>query len=137
MEVKEVAAPAAGVNLTDELLEVAPAAVVRRLGAEAKAGAHEVLPVGEHGLDVLRMVVGRVARLVVGLHVARVGDAAAGCRRGPVLVDVVRHALGVGQAVFACGPRVAPRGVEGIVGRGTGVAGETFLLGILPQEYTV
>ena len=138
VEVEQVAAPAALVDGLDEVLQVAPAAVMGALGAKTQARAHEVLPVGEHLLNGLRMVVGGVARLVVGLHDAGAAAAAAGGGRGPVLIDVVGHPFDVGQqALVALSPVVAPAGIQRRIGFCSAVGGQTALVHVPPLEDAV
>ena len=138
VHVEDVATPAASVDGVHELAEPAEAAVVRGRGAEAHARGHQVFPVVQDGLHVLRMVVRAVARLVVGLHVAGLGHAAAGGHGRPVLVDVVGHPFGIRQvAAVALPPVVAPRDVEGVHNQSPAIAGDTFLLVVIPLEHAV
>ena len=106
--------------------------------AKAHARGHQVFPVVQHGLHVLRVVVGAVARLVVGLHVGRLRDAAADRHGRPILVDVVRHPFGVREAVgIALAPVVAPGDVEGVDDFFAGIAGNALLLIVVPLEHAV
>ena len=146
MQVDDVAAPSASVDAVDEALQVAcsvgiVAAVPRRGGAQTHACSHKVLPVGKHGIHVLRLslgVVGSVHGLVVGLHVRRGGAGSKAGRRRIVLVDVVRHVLNVGRHVAGCAPGVGAGDVQGRTGILVAACGSQLrLAGIVPAEDAV
>ncbi len=142
VQVNDVAAPSASVDAVEELLEESRsvpvvAAVPRRGRAEAHAGAHQLLPVAQNLVERGGLVVGAVARLVVSLHVGRVVALSQRCRRGPSLVDVVGHALGVGQTALARPEAVARRDVQRRHGLGPRVVGQGGLARVIPFEDAV
>ena len=71
------------------------------------------------------MVVGRVTRLVVGLHVRRVGHSSAGTGRGPVLIDMMGHTLTVEAAVLAQSERITCGHIEFVDRVTAGVVGQS------------
>ena len=84
------------------------------------------------------MIVGRVTGLVAGLHVAGVGGTSQRRRRGPCGVDLMCHALLVGQHAAACAPGVG----AGDVQRAAGIvvaccSSQLGLAGIVPLEHAV
>ena len=140
MQVDDVASPATGINRVEELTQESAsiahvvATIPRGRRAEAHARGHEILPVVQNLLEGLRMVIGRVARLVVGLHVGRIGGLSAGGCRRPVLIDMMGHALGIGSAVLAQSEGVARGHVERRDCGGPRVVGHSGLSRVVPLE---
>ena len=113
-------------------------AVPRRGRTETHTRTHQVFPVGQDGLDTLRMVIRLIGRLVVGLHVARTSHAATSGRRRPILVDMVRNPLTVRQiAGIALRPVITPGGIQCLIGTCGTITCQTFLGRIVPLENSV
>ena len=137
MQVDDVAAPASGIDGVEKIVKMVQAAIVGGGRAKAHASGHQVLPVGQYLVHRLGMVVDGVAGLVVGLHMRRIRHAAARTGRGPVFIDVVRHALAVGAAVLSQSERIAGGDVKLAHRVAAGVVGNARLAGVVPFEDAV
>ena len=83
------------------------------------------------------MVISGVSGLVVGLHVGRIRDAATCARSGPILVDVMRHALCVVAPILSQSERIATGDIQFVARIGASIVGESRFAGIVPFEHAV
>ena len=84
------------------------------------------------------MIVGTVARFVVGLHVTGLGHATASRDGRPIFVNVMRYPFTVRLAAcIALPPVIAPGDLEGVDDFFTCITGNALFLEIMPLEHTV